>query len=74
MCWDEEKGEMKLNKSGKRSIYTPCLTYSAGPLPVVFLLHEKRRVEIIITHTKKSVLLSEVITQRERERERETSL
>jgi len=38
---------------------------------VVFLLHEKRRVEIIITHTKKSVLFSEVITERKRERERE---
>jgi len=38
---------------------------------VVFLLHEKRRVEIIITHTKKSVLFSEVITERERDGKRE---
>jgi hypothetical protein len=45
-----------------------------GPLPVVFLLHGKRRVEIIITHTKKSVLFSEVITERERERERDVAL
>ena len=30
------RGEMKLNKSGKRSIYTPCLTYSARTITCGF--------------------------------------